>query len=68
MTPYDDIIGLEHPTPKRHPRMSRPDRAAQFGSFAALRGFEEEIDHTLEERLAEAPPDPEDAFYEIRDE
>lgn len=68
MTPYDDIIGLEHPTSKRHRRMSRPDRAAQFGSFAALRGFEEEIDRTLEERLAEAPPDPEDAFYEIRDE
>jgi hypothetical protein len=68
MTPYDDIIGLEHPTSRRHPRMSLSDRAAQFSSFAALRGFEEEIDHTLEERLAEAPPDPEDAFYEIRDE
>lgn len=68
MTPYDDIIGLEHPTSRRHPRMSLSDRAAQFSSFAALRGFEEKIDHTLEERLAEAPPDPEDAFYEIRDE
>jgi hypothetical protein len=68
MTPYDDIIGLEHPTSMRHPRMSLSDRAAQFSSFAALRGFEEELDHTLEERLAEAPPDPEDAFYEIRDE
>ena len=68
MTPYDDIIHLEHPTSRRHPRMSLSDRAAQFASFAALRGFEEEIDRTLEERLAEAPPDPEDAFYEIRDE
>ena len=36
---YDDIIGLEHPTSKRHPRRSMADRAAQFAPFAALTGF-----------------------------
>ncbi|MBQ4389273.1 MAG: hypothetical protein II824_04785, partial [Bacteroidales bacterium] len=43
-TPYDDIIGLEHPTSKRHPRMARLERAAQFAPFAALKGYEEVID------------------------
>ncbi len=51
MTPYDDIISLPHPTSRRHPRMSQADRAAQFGAFAALRGFDEEIDRTRLERL-----------------
>ena len=51
MTPYDDIISLPHPTSRRHPRMSRADRAAQFGAFAALRGFDEEIDRTRLDRL-----------------
>ena len=42
-TPYDDIIGLEHPTSKRHPRMARQERAAQFAPFAALTGLEAAI-------------------------
>lgn len=41
---YDDIINLEHPEPRSHPRMSQHDRAAQFSPFAALSGFEEAID------------------------
>ena len=36
--PYDDIIGLPHPTSARHPRMPMSDRAAQFSPFAALTG------------------------------
>ena len=36
---YDDIIGLPHPDPQRHPRMAALDRAAQFAPFAALTGF-----------------------------
>jgi len=43
---YDDIIGLPHPDPKRHPRMSLLERAAQFAPFAALTGFGDVIDAT----------------------
>ncbi len=50
-TPYDDIIGLEHPSPKRHKRMSRLDRAAQFAPFAALKGYEEVIEDNREDHL-----------------
>lgn len=37
---YDDIINLENPTSKTHPRMSLYDRAAQFSPFAALTGHD----------------------------
>ena len=40
---YDDIIDLPHFEPKKHPRMSRLARAAQFSPFAALTGFEDHI-------------------------
>ena len=43
---YDDIINLEHPTSKRHPRMSMMQRAAQFAPFAALSGHSDAIDET----------------------
>ena len=52
-TPYDDIIGLEHPTSKRHSRMARLDRAAQFAPFAALKGYEEVIDENRQKSEAE---------------
>ena len=35
---YDDIIGLPHPTSRRHPRMPILERAAIFSPFAALSG------------------------------
>lgn len=41
---YDDIIGLEHPTSRKHPRMSAEDRAAQFAPFAALTGYDEMVE------------------------
>ena len=44
MGKYDDIILLEHPTSKTHPRMSNYNRAAQFAPFAALVGYEEAIE------------------------
>lgn len=40
---YDDIIGLPHPTSKKHPPMSRLNRAAQFAPFAALTGYGDAI-------------------------
>ena len=43
---YDDIIGLPHPTSKRHPRMPRAERAVQFAPFAALTGFGDVIEDT----------------------
>ncbi|MBR1570661.1 MAG: hypothetical protein IJ651_08030 [Bacteroidales bacterium] len=52
-TPYDDIIGLPHPVSKRHRPMSLADRAAQFAPFAALKGFETEIDRTRHDRLSD---------------
>ncbi|MBE5858402.1 MAG: hypothetical protein E7296_12670 [Lachnospiraceae bacterium] len=43
---YKDIIDMEHPTSGKHPRMSMEARGAQFAPFAALTGFEEEIEET----------------------
>lgn len=48
---YDDIIDLPHPVSKKHPQMPRRDRAAQFSPFAALTGYEGEIEETA--RLTE---------------
>ncbi len=36
---YNDIINLPHYEPKKHPRMSMWNRAAQFAPFAALTGY-----------------------------
>lgn len=46
MKKYDDIIGLPHHQSATHPHMSNLQRAAQFSAFAALRGFDEEIEET----------------------
>ncbi len=46
---YEDIINLPHHTSLKHPRMSMSGRAAQFGSFAALRGHSQAIENTAEE-------------------
>ena len=36
---YDDIIDLPYHVSRRHPPMSRHNRAAQFMPFAALKGY-----------------------------
>lgn len=41
---YEDIIRLPHPVSARHGAMSRLDRAAQFAPFAALTGYDAEIE------------------------
>ena len=52
--PYDDIIDLPVWEPKRHPRMSILERAAQFAPFAALTGFEGVIKKTSEKVNSES--------------
>ena len=50
---YADIIGLPHPVSRRHKPMSMQDRAAQFAPFAALKGFDDEIDRATEAEMAD---------------
>lgn len=51
---YSDIINIDYEKikSKRHPRMSREARAAQFAPFAALTGHGEAIDETGREHKA----------------
>lgn len=41
--PYQDILYLEHPNPRKHPRQSDYHRAGQFSPFAALSGYDGQI-------------------------
>lgn len=43
---YDDIIDLPHHISARRAHLSMAQRSAQFASFAALKGFEDEIAET----------------------
>ena len=43
---YDDIISLPHHQSRKHPHMSRNQRAAQFMPFAALTGYNQVIEQT----------------------
>lgn len=43
---YSDMIHLPHHESKRHPKMPKGDRAAQFAPFAALTGHEEAVKET----------------------
>ena len=36
---YDDIMNLPRPTSKKHPRMSRQNRAVQFLAFCCIDGI-----------------------------
>lgn len=51
---YEDLLYMPHPVSKKHPQMSRYDRAAQFSPFAALTGHEaavQEAARVTEERI-----------------
>ena len=63
---YDDIVSLQHPTSKKHPRMSRQNRAAQFSPFAALTGYDAVIKET-ERNIEEKRILSEDAIAEINE-
>lgn len=43
---YEDMLLMHHPVSENHPRMPLADRAAQFAPFAALTGYEEEVNET----------------------
>lgn len=63
MAKYDEIINHIHYEPKRHPRMSREMRAAQFAPYAALHGHAQAIKRTAKfaeyrsRRIIEVNPD-----------
>ena len=46
MGKYDDIIEIPYKNSQKHPPMSNESRAAQFASFAALSGYEDEVAET----------------------
>lgn len=48
---YEDIINLPHHVSKKHPQMSRENRAAQFAPFAALVGHGDAIDYTADRHI-----------------
>ena len=48
---YSDIIDLPHHVSKRHPQMALSDRAAQFGAYAALRGYDEAVTETVKKSI-----------------
>lgn len=60
---YEDIINLPHYEPKKHPRMSRYNRAAQFAPFAALTGYEEQVKEVA--RLTDKKIEIDDGLKEI---
>lgn len=43
---YYDIINMPHHVSKKHPQMPMKERAAQFAPFAALVGYEDEVEET----------------------
>lgn len=43
---YKDIINLQRPISKKHPKMSLEARSAQFAPFAALTGYEDAVKET----------------------
>ena len=56
---YNDIINLPHHQSKTRPHMPNSERAAQFSPFAALKGYEEEIEETA--RYTEEKPEFDEA-------
>lgn len=63
-----DIITLPHPTSRTHMPMSVSDRAAQFASFAALKGYESSIDSAIKEVTAiQAAPSHTDPYSNIEE-
>ena len=49
MNDYSDIIDHPHYQSNKRPHMSMLDRAAQFSPFAALTGYEEQVEDAAKE-------------------
>lgn len=62
---YRDIINLPHHVSLKHPQMSLEARSAQFASFAALTGYEDEVKETA--RLTEERIELDEELKEILD-
>ncbi len=62
---YSDIIHLPHHRSARHAPMPIGDRAAQFAPFAALKGYDEEIEEAA--RFTEARVLRDDAYADELD-
>ena len=54
MSRYENIINLPHYQSDKRPHMSNYERAAQFSPFAALTGFDDEINEAA--RLTDCRP------------
>lgn len=54
MEKYGDIIGLSRPVSGKRKPMEMMNRAAQFGSFDALKGFSESIEDMTEAEQLQA--------------
>lgn len=50
---YEKIINLPHHVSEKHMQMSMRSRAAQFAPFAALTGFDEDIENATEKAIEE---------------
>lgn len=50
---YQDILYLEHPNPRRHPRQCASLRAGQFSPFAALNGYDEQLEEVSRYTISE---------------
>jgi len=61
---YEAIINHPHHVSAKHPQMSRHDRAAQFGSFKALTGYEDAIEESSRYVGSRTEPD-DDAKAEL---
>ena len=61
---YADIVNLPHHVSKRHPQMLLSDRAAQFGSYAALRGYDVAVKNTIEKSIDQKESEVERKQYD----
>ena len=50
---YDDIINIKYEKSKKHKSMSLYARSSQFAAFAALTGYEDAVQETVDKHCDE---------------